>query len=367
MRKQVLVVAPQMELRGRVARLLRSTGYVVEVAEGQKRALELARTGNIDAAVVVSGSSPASLVPELRAIVPRTIVLGDRTNEIVRRRRMPGGADEHSLGTLDEQNLLDRLERMMAPQAGVGDETASMPVILKLEGRTVDLTELTFVDSDGHEKRLTRAEAAVLALFARSPRRVVSRDRLRHAVSGNSTEPHDRSVDMLIARLRRKIEPDPKAPRFILTVPGVGYKCAALMQGAETDKSQPPIDAQHPIMARSAELNRRSAREEATPTSVAAVAMPYSEPERRQLTVLSCGVLGSSIFGANLDPEDLNDFVRRFQDDCTKIISHWGGAVINTVCGEVRRPNCMRSPAGSALSRYVDQRPENAILRREVD
>jgi DNA-binding response OmpR family regulator len=53
---------------------------------------------------------------------------------------------------------------------------------------------------------------------------VDERDQLRYAVVGRGAEPYDRSVDMLVARLRRKIELDPKAPRFILSVPGIGYK-----------------------------------------------------------------------------------------------------------------------------------------------
>jgi DNA-binding winged helix-turn-helix (wHTH) protein len=71
---------------------------------------------------------------------------------------------------------------------------------------------------------LTRAESDLLKELVRSPRQVVSRDKLRYAVAGRSIDPFDRSVDMLVARVRRKIEPDPKVPRFLLTVLGVGYK-----------------------------------------------------------------------------------------------------------------------------------------------
>jgi DNA-binding response OmpR family regulator len=80
---------------------------------------------------------------------------------------------------------------------------------------------------------LTRAETALLTAFVASPRRVLSRDQLRYAVDGRGAEPYDRSVDMLVARLRRKIEPDPKAPRFILSVPGVGYKFDVRPQSCE--------------------------------------------------------------------------------------------------------------------------------------
>src|SRR5262249_33861542 len=76
----------------------------------------------------------------------------------------------------------------------------------------------------GREVRLTCPETALLTAFIDSPRRGLSRDQLRYALAGRGGEPYDRRVAMLVARLRRKIEPDPKAPRFILSVQGVGYK-----------------------------------------------------------------------------------------------------------------------------------------------
>jgi two-component system OmpR family response regulator len=76
----------------------------------------------------------------------------------------------------------------------------------------------SFVHSNGREVQLTRCETALLAAFVGSPCRVLSRDQPRYAVVGHGAEPYDRSVDMLVARLRRKIEPDSKKPAFILIV-----------------------------------------------------------------------------------------------------------------------------------------------------
>jgi DNA-binding response OmpR family regulator len=102
------------------------------------------------------------------------------------------------------------------------DET--VPARVKIEDCQLDLAGHTFIDGNGRAVLLTRAETALLTAFVDSPRRVLSRDQLRYAVAGREAKPYDRSIDMLVARLRRKIEPDPKAPRFILSVPGVGYK-----------------------------------------------------------------------------------------------------------------------------------------------
>jgi DNA-binding response OmpR family regulator len=84
-----------------------------------------------------------------------------------------------------------------------------------------------FFAADGWEVALTRAESGLLKELARSPCQVLSRDQLRHAVAGRGADPLERSIDMLVARLRRKMELDPKLPRFLVTVPGVGYKLMA--------------------------------------------------------------------------------------------------------------------------------------------
>lgn len=79
---------------------------------------------------------------------------------------------------------------------------------------------------NGSEIALTRSEYTLLREFVRCPGRVLSRDHLLDVLAGRRSEPFDRSVDMLVARLRRKIEPDQKRATLIVTVPGQGYKLA---------------------------------------------------------------------------------------------------------------------------------------------
>jgi DNA-binding response OmpR family regulator len=74
---------------------------------------------------------------------------------------------------------------------------------------------------------LTRAEFNLLAALARAPNRVLSRSFLLDAVSQDSDAPTDRLIDVLVSRVRKKIEADPKRPRIIATVVGSGYKFAA--------------------------------------------------------------------------------------------------------------------------------------------
>ena len=110
---------------------------------------------------------------------------------------------------------------MSEPIAAFGAE------FVRFEGLTLDVGGRAVLGADGRDLALTRSEFELLMAFVRAPGRALSREHLLQAVAGRRGEPYDRSIDMLVARLRRKIEPDPKTPRLIVAVPGVGYKFAA--------------------------------------------------------------------------------------------------------------------------------------------
>src|SRR5215468_9286025 len=306
--------------------VLHSAGYGAELAGNQKRALELAARKDIQAAIVVQSRDLTGLGQKLRDKIPTTILVGHRTDEIVRPGHALQGTDAFPEDALDEQKLLDRLSQSVALPGSKGDETVPAPV--KIEDCKLDLAGHTFVDCSGREVRLTRAEAALLTAFVDSPRRVLSRDQLRYAVAGRGAEPYDRSVDMLVARLRRKIEPDPKAPRFILSVPGVGYKFDLRPQSAANGEASPALEPEPLNQSGRGEAIQAGTRGQGS-------AAPHSEPQRRQLTVLACGLVDSIGLAANVDPEDFGGTIRRFQEICTSVITHWGGAVINFVGDEL--------------------------------
>ena len=90
---------------------------------------------------------------------------------------------------------------------------------------------------------LTRGEFAVLRMFVTRPGRVISRDTLLDAFTDRRFEPFDRSIDVLVGRLRKKIEPDPKQPRLIVTVPGEGYRFDGLTQSLSSEQ-RPSIAVQ---------------------------------------------------------------------------------------------------------------------------
>jgi TolB-like protein len=100
---------------------------------------------------------------------------------------------------------------------------------------TLDLDGCSLSNTDGGDIPLTHSEFTLLREFIRHPGRVLSRGYLLDALAGKRPDPFDRSIDMLVGRLRRKIEPDAKPPRLIVTVPREGYKFAARIR-AEAPK-----------------------------------------------------------------------------------------------------------------------------------
>jgi DNA-binding winged helix-turn-helix (wHTH) protein len=124
----------------------------------------------------------------------------------------------------------------------VAGERAPLPSIVYIGHGKLDLGGNVFVTPNGLELVLTRAESDLLRELVCHPYQVVSRDKLRYAVARRAIDPFDRSVDMLVARVRRKIEPDPKVPRFLLTAPGVGYKLITRTQPTKARQSEANSD-----------------------------------------------------------------------------------------------------------------------------
>jgi class 3 adenylate cyclase/DNA-binding response OmpR family regulator len=321
----VLIVAQQIELRARIARVLQSVGHSVELAGSRGRALELAAGKKIKAAIIVHSDDLNGLEQELREQIPRTIMLNHRTDEFRRPKHTFRGADVPAL-EFDEQKLLDQLREPIAPLGGADAETSATPLVLTIEDCRLDLAARVFVDGNGREVPLTRAELTLLAVFTGSPRQVLSRDQLRRAVVGRGAGSDDRSIDMLVARLRRKIEPNPKAPRFIVSVAGVGYKFAVRPQAADHGNALATIELP----------NQSGLGDDTRVTSPGqGVAARHSEPERRHLTVLSCSLVGAAALSANLDLEDFVNTVHSFQGICTSVVTQWGGAIGHFVGDEI--------------------------------
>jgi class 3 adenylate cyclase/DNA-binding response OmpR family regulator/predicted ATPase len=298
MRHRVLVAAQDVTLRSTLARWLVAAGYLVELAENDRRARQLLATQRMALTIVVLTAGTPIFDPGEKG--GKLVIVTERPQDLSPLARSTPAAEGYLSLPLDELDVLARVEAVLRPQAEVLPATE----ILSFEGFTVDLVGRSLRDCDGNEVPLTRAEFALLVVLTRHPGRVLSRDRLLDAALGRRAEPYDRSIDVLVGRLRRKIEPDLKAPRFIVTVIGEGYKFAAQLREISA-----PV--QSTLTAPSGEQPR---------------AHPLST-ERRQLTVMSCGLVGSTALASRLDPEDLRAVFAEYHRCCTEVIVPFGGIV----------------------------------------
>src|ERR1700722_768873 len=226
MKHRILVVAEDAQVRATLARWLMAAGYAVDLAEGAKRAREVIANEDVDLSIMAPqrlGGAGLDLARELRSSTGRLIVVtepsADREAEPVAAIATDGSISK----PLNEAEVLERVKAALPAPAQPKEKTSDT---LHFEGHILNIGARQCRTLDGKEIALTRGEFAMLQALALQAGRVVSRDELRQAVAGRDAGPDDRSTDVLVSRLRRKIQPDPKQPRFITTVPGEGYRLA---------------------------------------------------------------------------------------------------------------------------------------------
>lgn len=153
---------------------------------------------------------------------------GDPVDKVV---GLEVGADDYVTKPFDLRELVARvkavLRRIQEVQNG---HTPSQPVAigataetLAFEGWRLNTTSRTLTHPQGHEVPLTTGEFDLLCVFARRPGRVLSRDVLLAQTRGRESGPFDRTVDVQVGRLRKKMESNPDSPQIIKSVRGVGY------------------------------------------------------------------------------------------------------------------------------------------------
>jgi two-component system torCAD operon response regulator TorR len=130
------------------------------------------------------------------------------------------GADDYVTKPFNSRELLARAKNLL--RRSLGAPRPANP-IRRFGGWHFDVRTRRLTDPAGKRVPLTRAEFELLAALSAKPGEVLSRDRLLDGITHRSWEPHDRTVDVLVRRLRRKIEADPKQPEIIVTAHGEGY------------------------------------------------------------------------------------------------------------------------------------------------
>jgi two-component system phosphate regulon response regulator OmpR len=233
---RVLIVDDDPAVRDMLAEYLSSHGYDVALAEGgaaMRAELERAVPDVVLLDVGLPGEDGLTLARYLRERYEVGIVMVTGAGEVVDRIvGLEMGADDYIAKPFDPRELRARLKSVMrrtqgraAPAAAPGTAPAAPAADGRLPvGRCLlDLRSHQLYERDGAEVPLTSMEYELLRVFTEHPNQVLSRDRLLTLTRNREWEPFDRSIDIRIARLRRKIEEDPENPRTIRTVRGAGY------------------------------------------------------------------------------------------------------------------------------------------------
>jgi two-component system alkaline phosphatase synthesis response regulator PhoP len=223
--KTILVVDDEPQIVQVVRDYLEHGGFTVVTAAEGSTALRVAATQHPDLVILdlaLPGIDGLDVTRSLRrnGTVP-IIMLTARTDESDKLVGLELGADDYLTKPFSPKELVARVRSVLrrseaarapADVVRVGEVELNLPSMeLRIGGRSVELTPTEF---------------QLLVTMARQPGRVFSRAQLLHAVHGVAFDSYERAIDAHVKNLRRKIEPDPHSPRYLLTVFGVGYRFA---------------------------------------------------------------------------------------------------------------------------------------------
>jgi DNA-binding response OmpR family regulator len=229
--EHIVVVDDEPDVRETIQEYLTIQGYRVTALDGGKALRQLVEAEEeLDLAILditMPGEDGLSLARFLREHSDLGIIMVTASGETLDRIiGLEMGADDYLPKPVDLRELLARvkavLRRRIPGATGKPGSPDELPRVAF--GRCqLDLEGHKLYDEDGDEIPLTAMEFDLLKAFAERPNRVLSRDQLLELAHNRGWEPFDRSIDIRIARLRRKVERDPGKPQTIKTVRGAGY------------------------------------------------------------------------------------------------------------------------------------------------
>ena len=227
----LLLVDDERSIREPLAQYLSRNGFRVTAAASAAEARTRLSASAIDLVVLdimMPGEDGLSLCRHIREHGDLPVILltakSEETDRIV---GLEMGADDYVLKPFSPRELVARIKAIFRRVATGGIRQHADGANYAFDGWVLKTGDRTLVDRDGVAVPLSTAEYNLMLAFATRPNQVLSRDQLLDITQGREANAFDRAIDNQISRLRRKIEVDPKNPRFIKTVWGGGYTLAA--------------------------------------------------------------------------------------------------------------------------------------------
>jgi DNA-binding response OmpR family regulator len=224
----ILVVDDQKEICEVVQEYLSGEGYKVSVAhdgQGMRRVMQQAHVDLVILDLMLPGEDGLTLARSLRdESGVGIIILTGRGETVDRIIGLEMGADDYLPKPFHLRELLARVKSVLRRVQSRGTaKPAQTRSKAKFAGWNLDLLTRELMSPKGSEVRLTTGEFDLLAAFVNHPNQVLSRDRLLDLARNREAGPFDRTIDVQVGRLRRKLEEDPERPTMIKTVRGTGY------------------------------------------------------------------------------------------------------------------------------------------------
>jgi two-component system, OmpR family, response regulator len=223
----ILVVDDQKEICEVVREYLSGEGYKVSVAhdgQGMRRAMQQAQVELVILDLMLPGEDGLTLARQLRETSNVGIlILTGRGETVDRIIGLEMGADDYLPKPFHLRELLARVKSVLRRVSARDSEKPKSRSKAKFAGWNLDLATRELLSPKGDEVRLTTGEFDLLAAFVNNANQVLSRDRLLDLARNREAGPFDRTIDVQVGRLRRKLEEDPDRPTIIKTVRGTGY------------------------------------------------------------------------------------------------------------------------------------------------
>ena len=240
---RIVIVDDDPEIRALLTQFLTAQGFAVTAVEdgsALRRALEREAADLVVLDLMLPGEDGLALCRRLRATTSVPIIMltamGSETDRVV---GLELGADDYLAKPFSTRELLARIRavlRRTGADATVTRETSAIRPsgeILDFAGWRLDVSRRRLTDPGGVLVDVTSGEFDLLLVFLRHPHQVLSRDQLLDLSRGRVSGPLDRTIDVQVGRLRRKIEADPKNPDLFKTVRGGGYLLATDVRTTE--------------------------------------------------------------------------------------------------------------------------------------
>ena len=234
--QRILLVEDDDGMRALVTRVMHEAGYQVTGCRSGAEMWDFFPGTSVDLVlldVMLPGASGLDLLRAIRAksTVP-VIMLSARNEEADRVLGLELGADDYIAKPFGRPELLARVRALLRRNGTARSPAAPRPSILTFANWRLDLRRRELLDPDGASVDLSGAEHDLLLVFLEYPGRVLGRERLLEMSRARLGSPSDRSIDTLVSRLRRKLEPSDGAAALIKTIRGSGYMLACEVERA---------------------------------------------------------------------------------------------------------------------------------------